>query len=589
MKKISILFVLICFAQGGWFWSCSDENINDDRYGFVQPHIIYSDSGKVAQFVNDLYQYLPTGWHRLGSTSMLASATDEAVHSVPNSEAQRWAEGSWNKNYLRDNTFENNYIGIRKTFIFENHILPYVQDIVCRPATRATFLAQAKFIRAYCNFELLKRFGGYPVVDHELSLDEDLNIPRSNYDACVNYIVGMLNEAAKDLPLTWVSGTNYGSFGRTTKGAALALKARVLLYAASPLFNDPAKANDGLEHGAYNLAKWEEAAEAAAAVINLKNGETPVYDLFTVARSVTIGGVSQTITAYSNFFNTLTNNSEIILSRMEGNGTGLEANNAPVSYTGARGYTNPTWELASAYEMIDGTPFNWNNPAHRENPFDNREPRFASTINHNGSIWHVGYTVETFEGGKDNDPNNTNNTRTSFYLRKFQQIYNNWPSTEVASHCFPLLRYAEVLLNYAEAMNEAYGPDNDPEGYGMTARQAIELIRIRAGFTGNQDLTATVPIGNQNLMRDAIRHERRIELAFEEHRHLDVRRWKIAETVFNQNVSGLRIVRNRDAYTYTVVPNVNTRVFDAGKMYLYPFPQSEMARNKNLIQNTGWE
>ena len=136
-------------------------------------------------------------------------------------------------------------------------------------------------------------------------------------------------------------------------------------------------------------------------------------------------------------------------------------------------------------------------------------------------------------------------------------------------------------------MNEAYGPDTDPKGYGLTSREAITLIRNRAGIQANVDLSLTVPVGNKDLMRDAIHHERRIELAFEEHRHLDLRRWKKAGDVLSKPVHGLTITKNPDeTFSYTK-KEVENRGFTQ-KMYLYPFPQSEIARNPNLIQNTGW-
>jgi hypothetical protein len=136
-------------------------------------------------------------------------------------------------------------------------------------------------------------------------------------------------------------------------------------------------------------------------------------------------------------------------------------------------------------------------------------------------------------------------------------------------------------------MNEAYGTDADPKGYGLTARNAVDLIRKRAGLTGNTNLSATVPAGDVAKMREAIRHERRIELAFEEHRHLDLRRWKTAEQVLSQPVMGLKIVKNGDGtFSYTPV-EVEERVFTP-KMYLYPFPLEEVNRNNKLIQNKDW-
>ncbi|MDR1098077.1 MAG: RagB/SusD family nutrient uptake outer membrane protein [Tannerella sp.] len=573
MEKLkAFITLLICGVTGCHFLSCSDETIGDVPVNFIPPHIIYGDSTKITQFVNNVYSFLPAGYNRFdGNTSMLAASTDEAVHAVPGSEMEKWANGSWDANTGHDNSFSDCYTGIRRSFVFEEEILPYIEDIVMTETGRDLCLGQALFLRAYYNYELLKRFGGYPIVTKALSTDEDLNIPRNTYDECVAYITGLCDRAAALLPLSHAAN----QLGRATRGAALALKARTLLYAASPLFNDESKPRDDPEHGKYDPAKWEKAAAAAAAVISLKNANgSPVYSLYTAGEG------------YSDFFYVLNANNEIILSRMAAAGNTVERLNGPVSITNGQGGTCPTWDLVSAYEMISGEPFDPNNPEHAANPFVNRDPRFEKSILYNGATWMNGMTVETFEGGKDLAGDRA--TRTGFYLRKFCNISASWNApTGTTQHCFPLLRYGEVLLAYAEAMNEAYGPDADPAGYGMTARQAVELIRQRAGLTGNIDLSATVPSGNRENMRDAIRHERRIELAFEEHRHLDVRRWKIAESVLNRAVSGLKIGKNDDG-TFTCTPQVvESRVFTS-RMYLYPFTRTELSRNSNLIQNTGW-
>jgi len=571
MKNLRLINLACIVIVGAWFLACSDETINSDRTGVAPASIFYNDSARISNIVNDIYSHLPSGWGRLSGASMVACATDEAVHAVPNTEAQLWGEGSWNPSTLRDNTITVCYRGIRRTFLFEEEIYPYIPDIVVTQTGRRWFMSQVVFLRAYLNFELLKRFGGYPIVNHFLSVEDDLDIPRSTYDECVEYIVGLCDDAARELPLAHPNT----QFGRATRGAALALKARVLLYAASPLFNDPSKPNDALEHGAYSAAKWGRAVEAAAAVINLKNDNgTPVYALFP---------------EYDAFFNTLERanviNPEIIISRMEAANNALETQNGPSGYTSGQGGACPTWDMVCAYDMIDGTPFDWNNPAHAANPFEGRDPRFEMSILYNGADWMQGRKVETFEGGLDRLGERA--TPTSFYLRKFLSVTAQWyGTTGTALHCFPLIRYAEILLNYAEAMNEANGPDN-PGTYGITARQAVELIRVRAGLTGNIDLLETVPVNDQSAMREAIRRERRVELAFEEHRHLDVRRWKIAETVLNRPVSGLRIERNGENFIYTP-QTVQNRVFDASKMYLYPFPQTEIARNGNLVQNANW-
>ena len=565
MKKIKIFIAYVsCIIAG--LSSCSDEDIKEIPVQFTPVHIICGDSTKIVQYVNNVYTFLPDGYNRFDeNTSMLASSTDEAVHAVVGSGMQRWGEGGWSPADLLDNPLNKCYTGIRRSFIFEEEILPLVDNNVMGEFGKKLCLGQIYFLRAYYNLEILKRFGGYPLVKTVLTTSDDLNIPRSTYDECVDYIVDLCGQAAELLPITYATN----QLGRATKGAALALKARTLLYAASPLFNDPTQVDDTFEHGKYDASKWEKAAEAAAAVIKLNT-----YGLYTDGKG------------YEDFFYTLDKNNEIILSRMCAAHNDVERLNGPVSITNGEGGTCPSLNLVNDYEMIDGKAFDWNNPEHAANPFANRDPRFEKSILYNGSTWMNNMVVETFTGGKDFT--GVKATRTGFYIRKFCNISASWNAPiGKAFHCFPLLRYGDLLLMYAEAMNEAYGPDTDSKGYGLTARQAVALIRERAGLTGNIDLSETVPAGNREKMRIAIQHERRIELAFEEHRHLDLRRWKLAEQVLNQPVLGLKIDKKEDG-TFTYTPQVvESREFTP-KMYLYPFPQSEMSRNTNLKQNTGW-
>lgn len=547
--------------------SCSKEDINVTPTDMFSLDIICRDSAKIAGFVNNVYSNVPSGYNRL-SGSMVAASTDEAVNSVRGSVAEKWGASAWGPTALYDNPFPNSYPGIRKTFIFEERILPAIESYIISEGGKNVMYGQILFLRALFNFELLKRFGGYPIVNRLLYSDENIDFHRNTYDECVAYIVNLCDKAVKLLPIRY---EDPHQFGRATKGAALALKSRLLLYSASPLFNDSSNPQDDIEHGNYNPQKWEDAAEAAFRVIDLKDEGESVYALYP---------------DYENFFLTLLNNKEIIFSKIEGPSNSLEKINGPVSITGGNGATNPTLDLIDAYEMMDGTSFDWNNPIHKANPFDMREPRFYQSILYNESKWMNDITIETYEGGKDKSGNKA--TRTGFYLRKFLSVNARWNAPEgKAIHSFPLFRYAEILLNFAEAMNEAYGPDNAAE-YNLTARQAITQIRQRAGFFGNTDLLQTVPNGDKERMREAIRKERQIELAFEEHRHLDLRRWKTAEEILNRPVHGLKITKESDG-TFSYQPiEVENRIFEK-HMYLYPFPQTEINRNKKLIQNRGWK
>lgn len=577
MKKI--IFPIVLITSTLFFQSCSNEKINSVPPDFATADLIAGNKTNVLQFVNNLYSFVPRGYNRLdldpssndaasGSiptvpapgayTSMVAAATDEAVHVTRNSASEKWATGQWSSSPLNDwdTRIKTDYTGIRRTFTFTEDIVP---KLVIGPGAneilatqRDQYMGETLFIRALLNFELLKRYGGYSIVKKQLNADENMSIPRSTYSDCVQYISDLCDQAKALLPLNYNS-TISTDFGRATKGAAMALKARLLLYAASPLNNTT---ND--------VAKWQAAAAASAAII-----ATNIYSLYP---------------GYDTFFTTLAGNNEIIFSRLDPLSNTYERLNGLPSISGGLGGTCPTLDLVNDYETIDGKPFDWSNPAMAANPFANRDPRFAKSILYNGATWMNSGTsavVETFDGGKD--AVGPNATRTGFYLRKFLTITARWVApVGTANHCFPIFRYGEVLLNFAEAMNEAYGPDN-PSTYGMTARQAITLIRTRAGLTGNLNVAAAT---DQAAMRTAIRHERRIEMAFEEQRGFDLRRWKTAEAVLNQPVSGLKIVKTGTTYTYT--PQVVEQRAFATKMYLYPFPQDELSRNPSLVQNPGW-
>ena len=207
MRKF-ITIIIVSFILG-MMVSCSDETINDTPVDFIQASLIYGDSVKIVLFVNNIYSFLPDGYNRLSGSSMVASATDEAVHAVRGSGAERWGTGSWGPNALYDNAFTNCYIGIRRSYVFEEQIFPFIEDHVMTSIGRDVVKGQVLFLRAMYNFELLKRFGGYPIVLKALQTDEDLNLPRNTYDECTNYIVGLCDEAAGLLPVA-MRPTNWG-------------------------------------------------------------------------------------------------------------------------------------------------------------------------------------------------------------------------------------------------------------------------------------------------------------------------------------------------------------------------------------------
>lgn len=564
MKTTPIIFFLILFQF--ICISCDEDNINSIPLDFGDASVVYADSTRIVNFINNIYTYVPGGFGRVGN-AFFSSATDESVFSPEGTNVSKWAAGSWGPTFLPDNSLPNSYKGIRATYVYQNQIHPNVLDEIMSDKSKMALMGQVYFLRALFNFQIIQRFGGYPIVLGELESVQNLSIPRSTYDECVDYIKSLCDSANTLLPVS----VNDANLGRATKGAALALKSRLLLYAASPLYNSPDKSEDDPMHGKYDQNKWSEAAAAAYEVINLKDvNQQPVYNLS-----------PNRVDLFSSI-----KNKEIIFNKLAQPQYNLEYQNSPVGLQGARGGNCPTLNLVDAYDMENGEPFNWDNEAMAENPFSSREPRFYEDILYNGSKYIGGYTVNTAQGGED--LKGIYATRTGFYLRKFMNVNARWwGTTSAVNHSYIIFRFAEILLNYAEAMNEAYGPDSDPNGYGLTSRDAIRMIRTRARLTQNKDLASTVPTGDKELMRDAIRKERQIELAFEDHRIFDVRRWKIAEEVLNVPAYGLKITENGDgSYTYEKIIS-EERVFSE-KMYYYPFPLTEINRNNALKQNLGW-
>jgi hypothetical protein len=358
----------------------------------------------------------------------------------------------------------------------------------------------------------------------------------------VEYAVDEINAILDDLQLDWKQFDSERD-GRFTKGAALALKARILLYAASPLHNE-----------SNNLSKWERAAAAAHEVIQLGQYTlaTDYYDLFIEDNSAI--------------------NNEIIMSCRTGATNDMEKANYPIGTPGGNSGITPSHNLVSAYEYT-GTP----DP---DNPYANRDPRLSYSIVTNSSGWN-GRTMQIYTNGQD-DPENPNASRTGYYLKKFLMSDLYLTQNETRNHNWVMFRYAEVLLNYAEAMNEAYGPDND-NGYGLSARSAITMIRTRQGV-GMPPVVAST----QEEMRQKIKHERRIELAFEDHRYWDLRRWKEGG-ILKQPLKGIRatpVANDKFTYTEFIVEN---RVFEAPKMYFYPIPQDEINKSEGILtQNPDW-
>ncbi len=551
------------------------ENANNDLVFDSQDSI-----GKYAQeFLNNTYSSLPSGFNRV-SGQMLDAGSDDALPSSTADAVQFYSNGAFNQVSLPDNTWDANYAGVRKVNVFLANIdkVPFKEK-----GLKNRLKAEARGLRAVFYFELIKRWGGVPLIgDRVFELNDDLQLPRNTYQECVNYISSELDAILPNL-LTPNAASGYTGifFGRFTKGAAMALKGRMLLYAASPLNNATS-----------DLSKWITAAKASKDIIDSVAAGKFVYALSTATTTAhytttTLAGLAPTtgmtnyVAGVNKFLNVFSTryNAEIILPFLRVTTTDIEANNEPIGYTrSGEGRTNPTQELVNEFETLDGRMITESNSGWSlANPYYNRDPRLAGTVSFNGLYW-LTRNVQTYDGGKDRPKGYGNatsgETRTGYYLRKFMTGTTSETAYTAANHNFPIFRYAEVLLNYAEAQNEAVGPD-------ASVYSAINAIRTRSNMPA-------LPAGlTQDAMRTRIRHERRVEMAFEEHRFFDIRRWKIAENVLNGTLHGIKGTLNGTAVTYSIVDAANTK-FEMNKMYLYPIPFKEMASNTRMVQNANW-
>lgn len=549
IKKL-LRYILLVFMLH-IFWGCDflsyDETVTHEK------EWVFSSFERTDEFLTDIYGSTPSGFNSLGS-AMRAAASDNAVEVNTRSVVHQFNDGSWSTINTPDAVWESSYEGIRKA----NHFLEESEGQMFEDQKYNTdyedimeririFKYEARFLRTYFYFELAKRYGGVPLITQVLEPEEANTVERASFEEVIDFIVSECEAIAPELPVDYHDVPQQET-GRATWGAAMALKARALLYAASPLQNPSG-----------DLVRWEKAAQAAKEVID--------------------SGIYSLENEYSKVVNNLTSN-ELIWERRHGNSNSFERSNFPVGFEGADPGTAPSQNLVDAYQMqATGLDINEDGSGYDPSaPYEGRDPRLEATILRNGSEWK-GREVETWTGGRDGPPQNRV-TKTGYYLKKYviEDVSLEPGNTTTATHTWVVFRYGEVLLNYAEAMNEAYGAEN-PADMGMTAREAVNLVRQRAGMPD-------IPVGmSQDEFREKLRNERRVELVFEDHRFWDIRRWKIGSQT--AQIYGMDITQNDDGSFNYQRKLVEEHVWDE-KMNLYPIPQSEIYKNENLEQNPGW-
>lgn len=552
---------LIGFAGIAALTACNQDFLDVVPTDRVSDAAILSDSVLFESFVVNRYMGVrltdkeaegtPPGFGRGFEYALWSSLTDESVY---NNDDNTWliqrGQLSPENTGIAGTLWKRSYRSIREC----NYALANIDEVPMSDALKNRLRAELKFIRAFRYHDLIRNYGGVPLLgDKVYELTDDMTDPalfeRQDLQTCIAYAVAQLDEAAAALP-----GENGSSWqlGRATAGAALALKSRLALYAASPL---------------YNAGSWENAVNAAVAVIGLNK--------YSISQN-----------GYRELFRTASTDNEIIFGRYYSVGARhvpMEIANGPNGHGGWGGNV-PLQNLVDAYPMANGKAIDEPGSGYDpQNPYENRDPRFYATVLYNGAQYR-GRAIETFvPGGRDSrdGADNWNTSRTGYYLYKFvdEEMPINDPWNIAGLQPWIYFRYAEILLNFAEAANETVGPDAVPAGAPFSAREAVNQIRARAGVE-----IPAIPEGlGTGAFRELVRNERRIELAFEEHRFYDVRRWRIAEETENEPAYGIEITRSGDAFSYARKVALDGRQF-LPRHYWLPIPREEILASNNQLQ-----
>jgi hypothetical protein len=594
MKKVAIIILILA-----GFTACKKSNsFLDGQAITLDENAVFTDSTRTMAFLTGIYSDIAFSFNkgRWSSHGNTEQATDdgEYAYSGTAQAAVILYNGSISPTAYASQTalldfWNTPYANIRRA----NLMLNKVASTPLSAALQARVKGETKFLRAWYYAQLMTCYGGVPVVgDNVYGKDDIINIPRETFANTVKYISDELDAAATLLPAAYPADIDYG---RVTKGACMALKSRILLYAASPLFNggsastDPALASL-VSYPAANAIYWQAAADAANAVINSNqytlyvdntNPLTPGYGFYNVflQRLIPIPGKDEYIFGYYRAAN-----------------RDMEGVYNPPTRGGAKN-TMPTQDLVDAFPMKNGLqPFNADGTVNvasgysATNPYANRDPRFNYTIIFNGALYFSTTTnnkapVYTFINGtgatgQTADAFNVGTT-TGYFVRKMcdENISSN--SSSNTNRAWPLIRYAEILLNYAEAINET--------GQTALAYPKLILLRQRAGIDpGIDGLYGLKANMTQDEMRTVVRNERRIELSFEDLRWHDIRRWKIAMVVCNQYNKVMRVTKNSNGtYTYDKLESVRRHNFRP-EMYLLPIPDPEIQKMPAMRQNPGW-
>ncbi len=591
IKNIYILLLILLIT------GCNDDFLEVAPLDRFSDSAVWSDPALITAYVDNIYM----GQHHAFQTEMMSSLSDESMDvwdweakPILNSEISDSYLGvlspwHWTGDYY-NLTWNSLYKNIRAcNLFFEN-----IEKSGLEGDDIDKLKGEVHFLRGYFYGWLMSFYGGVPIIDEAYTPTDEFLVPRNTLEETVNFIVADCDAAATMLPAS-------GDKARATKGAALTLKSKILLYAASDLFASASWTNGygNPELISYTsgsqMDRWKAAKDAAKAVINLG-----VYSLY--------GGTSfdSQEAATQNYINIFLNNGneeDIFLSFFDHANNANNWDNPNVGlFNGPNGWENwggntPIGQLVDDYEMADGTYFDWSNPDQAAAPYENRDPRFYANILYDGAYWkprpestagtdptgrvQTGSYVQadgtTIPGldTRQGPVQDWNGTYTGYYLRKFIDPAVNHTATNMQKYPWRQMRYAEVLLNYAEACIEL-GEEGEAKTY-------LNMIRNRAGMPD-------VPVSETGVdLMERYRNERRIELSYEQHRYFDIRRWMIAPDVITP-AEGIKIVYpyGSSTPTYSVLDNVQGRAWNDNKSYFLPILLDELNRNNELIQNPGY-
>ena len=551
------LFILACLVPAACVdLNYSEENTRDEEWTYE-----YFENG-IKNMVFDVYAQVYNNEFESNSAYFLAGATDEAQYALETGAINNYVNGGWSAANPYSRTWSKCYTAIADANMFlEKFDQADITEWQYNPDYRnwvqqlELFPYEVRFLRAYFYFELFRSYGDVPLVTTTLTNAQANSVTRTPADEIVKFIVDELDAVAPYLPVSYLTEVN-NEIGRVTRIAAYALKARTLLYAASPLFNPT---ND--------RSKWAKAAEACKFVLD--NAEDWGLKLSNYG----------SLWGHDAFFN-----QELIFGLGRGDFNTFEMANYPVGVENGSSGNCPTQTLVDQYEYQEtGQTFGERYPGSIDlrsvDPYEGLDPRFALTVVKNGDEWPTNGSqkkaIETFQGGFNAAPK-YGATPTGYYLKKYVDgaCVTTADNQTTRRHTWILFRLGEFYLDYAEAVYNATGSANNAT-YGLTANEAVNVLRTRPSV----NMPEFTEDGEAWVAR--YERERLVELAFENHRFWDVRRWKKGTQYF-RSIQVANISPSLQLTRATV-----SRQWDE-KYNFYPIPQSELKKNPNLTQNAGW-